>query len=182
LKILKFVLWTLGAIISIVLLGALFTSDKISITKNVIIHLPKDSVFHFVRLGKNQEKYSVWNSLDPEMKKYYKGTDGEIGFEYCWESNNENAGKGCQKIISVEEGKRVEVLLKFTEPFESENHAYVEVEDMGKHSTKVIWGFEGKMPYPLNFLGVFMDMENQIGKDLENNLQRLKKYLESGGR
>jgi hypothetical protein len=34
------------------------------------------------------------------------------------------------------------------------------------------------MPYPFNLMGLFMDMEETLGQDLEKGLKNLKRVLE----
>jgi len=112
------------------------------------------------------------------MKKEFKGTDGEVGFISAWDSDSANVGKGEQEIIKIREGERIDYELRFIEPFEANDHAYMITEAVDMEKTKVKWGFNGKMDYPLNLMLVFMDMENMLGKDLETGLQNLKAVLE----
>ncbi len=44
--------------------------------------------------------------------------------------------------------------------------------------TKVKWGFNGHMDYPMNLMIPLMDMEEMIGNDLEKGLTNLKGVLE----
>ena len=46
------------------------------------------------------------------------------------------------------------------------------------NQTKVKWGFNGKMNYPMNLMLVLMNMDAMIGKDLATGLQNLKAVLE----
>ena len=47
-----------------------------------------------------------------------------------------------------------------------------------ENQTKVKWGFTGKMPYPMNLMCAFMDMDKMIGGDLQKGLDNLKVVLE----
>ncbi|MEA5261053.1 hypothetical protein VB264_24895 [Arcicella aquatica] len=49
---------------------------------------------------------------------------------------------------------------------------------MGANQTEVTWTFEGSMPYPMNLMMLFYDMEGLIGKDLADGLKNLKVILE----
>jgi hypothetical protein len=42
----------------------------------------------------------------------------------------------------------------------------------------VLWGFKGKMPYPMNLMLLCMNMDKMLGKDLGTGLQNLKSTLE----
>jgi hypothetical protein len=43
----------------------------------------------------------------------------------------------------------------------------------------VKWGFEAKMPYPMNLMNALMDMDQSIGKDYEESLANLKAKMEA---
>jgi hypothetical protein len=51
-------------------------------------------------------------------------------------------------------------------------------ESMSDSSTKVKWGFNGSMAYPMNLMLLFMDMEEMLGNDLQQGLDNLKAVLE----
>ena len=95
------------------------------------------------------------------------------------ESTDKNVGKGEQEITGIVEGERIDYELRFVEPFESKEHAYMILESVSENQTKVIWGFKGKMPYPMNIMMLFMDFEEMIGNDFEIGLARLKEIMES---
>jgi hypothetical protein len=46
------------------------------------------------------------------------------------------------------------------------------------NTTRVSWGISGEMPYPGNLMTLFIDMEKQLGTDLEKGLKNLKRILE----
>ncbi|MEX2593845.1 MAG: hypothetical protein WD426_13810 [Anditalea sp.] len=46
------------------------------------------------------------------------------------------------------------------------------------NQTKVKWGFNGHMNYPMNLMFLFMDFEKMIDDDLETGLYNLKTALE----
>jgi hypothetical protein len=95
-----------------------------------------------------------------------------------WESDSANVGVGEQEIIKIEEGKRIDFELRFYEPFESIEPAYMELESLDGDRTLVKWGFNGHFDYPMNLMLLFMDMEEMVGNDLETGLKYLKEELE----
>jgi len=179
-KFLKKILFVLIAIVTLVLIMALFIDKNFSSTKTVIVERPTEEVFDYLKNLKNQDEFSVWAKMDPNMKKSYDGNDGEVGFVSKWESDNEDVGSGEQEIVRIEEGKRIDFKLRFKEPFEAENDAFILTESIGENKTKVTWGFKGEMSWPMNIMLLFMDMEEEIGPDLQNGLNNLKKVLEEG--
>ncbi len=51
-------------------------------------------------------------------------------------------------------------------------------EAVSPDATKVKWAFHGKMNYPFNLMGLFMNMEKMIGDDFQTGLNNLKAVLE----
>jgi hypothetical protein len=140
-KILKILLFTLMGIISIALISALFISKEYAVEREIVINKPKDEVFNYIKHLKNQDNYSFWANVDKNMKKEYKGTDATVGFISAWESKDENVGKGEQEIKAIKVGERIDYELRFIEPFEANDHAYMITETAGAEQTNVKWGF-----------------------------------------
>ena len=83
-----------------------------------------------------------------------------------------------EEIVKIEDGKRIDFKIRFEEPFELEDDAYIITESIGDNKTKVTWGIKGKKAYPTNLFLFFIDIEGMIGPDLDGGLKNLKKVLE----
>jgi hypothetical protein len=177
-KILKIVLFIIIGFVTIVLLVAAFTKKEYAIEREIVIAKPKEEVFHYLKYLKNQQDFNVWTQMDPTMKKEYKGTDGTVGAVYSWNSKDKNVGRGEQEIVGIKEGEKIDFELRFFEPFEAKDHAYFATEQVENNQTKVKWGFDGKMKYPMNILLLFMDMDKMLGDQLMQGLKNLKTNLE----
>jgi uncharacterized protein YndB with AHSA1/START domain len=178
-KILKTILIAVGILIAIPLIVSLFVKKDYEVEREITIDKPKEEVFDYVKLLKNQDNYSKWATMDPDMKKTYSGTDGTVGFVSAWDSDNKDVGKGEQEIKKITEGERIDFELRFFEPFESTEPAYMTTESISENQTKVKWGFNGHMDYPMNIMMLFMDFETMIGDDLDTGLKNLKSVLEA---
>jgi hypothetical protein len=165
-------------IIILPLLAALFTVKNYSVQREVRINKPKKKVFDYIRSLKNQDNFSKWAQIDPQMKKSYTGADGEVGFISAWESNDKNVGKGEQEIKKITEGERIDFEVRFIKPFKSVSPAFMTTERISDDQTLVKWGFSGHMKYPMNLMLLFMNMEKMIGNDLQTGLTNLKNALE----
>jgi hypothetical protein len=84
---------------------ALFVKTDFAVEREVIINKPKNDVFNYVKYLKNHDNFGKWATLDPQMKKEYKGVDGAVGFVSVWESENQEVGKGEQEIKKITEVK-----------------------------------------------------------------------------
>jgi len=177
-KIIKKIVFWILLFIALALLIGLFLPTEFSVKRSAMIAQPRDTVFQYVKLLKNQELYGIWWKADPKMKKSYSGTDGQPGFIAAWKSEDENVGAGQQKIVAIQEGTRIDLELKFIEPFESTNQAFMSTQEIDNQHTRVCWSISGEMPYPGNLMMLFIDMEDALGKDLEKGLKNLKKLLE----
>jgi len=169
------ILIVIGALVALLLIAALFIKKEYNIVREITINKPKTEVFGCVGHLKNQDNYSKWVRMDPNMKKDFRGTDGTVGFIYAWDGNKK-AGKGEQEIKKIAEGERVDVEVRFEKPFEGIATAPIITEAISANETKVKWAMNGKSKYPLNFMNLFMD--NMLGKDLETSLTTLKSILE----
>jgi hypothetical protein len=177
-KILKIILIGIVSIIALALIVALFVKKEYAVEREVVIHKPKDEVFNYIKYLKNQDNFSVWAKMDPNMKKEFKGTDGTIGFVSSWDSQEKNVGKGEQEIKGIKEGERIDYELRFIKPFEATDYAYLVTENAGDAETKVKWGFNGKFNYPMNLMQLCMNMDAMLGKDLQQGLDNLKAIQE----
>ena len=112
---------------------------------------------------------------DPNAKKEFTGTDGTIGFVYAWDGNNK-VGKGEQEIKKIDEGKRIDLEVRFERPFKNTANVYMSTDALSENETKLKWVMEGKNPYPFNLMNLFIP--GMLGKDLQTSLTTLKGVLE----
>lgn len=177
-NIIKKIVLALLTIVVLALIAALFLTKNYAVEREITIDQPKDSIFNYIKYVKNQDNFSVWNRKDPKMIKTFSGTDGTVGFVYSWNSQDKNVGVGEQEIKKIIEGERIDFEIRFKVPFESTDNAYIVTETISPDQTKVKWGFNGKMPYPMNLMLAFMNMDKMLGKDLQDGLNNLKVVLE----
>jgi hypothetical protein len=166
----------LGLIVALLLAGLIISKD-IKTTREIVINNPVNEVFNYIKYLKNQQNYSKWATLDPNIKNEFRGTDGAVGFVNSWEGNKK-VGVGEQEITGITEGKSLSTELRFIKPFKSLAKAVMTTEAVDANSTKVSWGFESKMNYPMNVMKLFMNMEKAIGNDFSTGLANLKTVLE----
>ncbi|MFV8442608.1 SRPBCC family protein [Flavobacterium sp. LB2P44] len=177
-NIIKKILATIIALVVLALIIALFLTKDFAVEREITINQPKDSVFNYVKYLKNQDNFSVWSTKDPAMKKTFTGTDGTVGAIVGWDSTDKNVGVGEQEIKKIVEGERIDFELRFKVPIESTDYAFMTTRTITPNQTKVKWGFYGNMPYPMNLMLPFMNMEEMLGKDLQDGLNNLKAVLE----
>ena len=165
----------IGVVMVLLLLAALFIRNEYTVEREIIIGRPKGLVFDYLRHLKNQDHYNKFVMADPHMKKAFRGTDGAPGFIYAWEGNDK-AGKGEQEIKRLEDGQRIDIEIRFEKPFKSVANVPLVTETVSLNKTRVKWAMQGRTPYPMNFMNLFID--RMLGKELESSLSMLKTILE----
>ncbi|MEI2273317.1 SRPBCC family protein [Sphingobacterium sp. ML3W] len=168
-KIVKKILIVLVILIAIPLIVALFVPKDFDAKSEITIDKPKQEVFNYVKMLRNQDYFGVWQLSDPQMKKSEQGTDGQVGFKYSWDG--EKVGKGSQTITRIVDGETIETSLDFG--FGEPSKGYFKLKEISSNQTAVTWGITGKSPYPWNLMSLFMNMD----KDFDQGLKNLKDVL-----
>ena len=171
-------LYILLAIVIIIAVLAIIAPKSYDVNRSITIDQPVSKVFNFLRYLKNQDKWSPWEKKDPNMKKDFVGTDGQVGAINKWEGNKE-VGTGEQEITRIAENEVIESRLRFFKPWKSESDAYLKVNEAEQGKTTVTWGFRGNNKFPVSIMMLFMNMDKAIGKDFDEGLANLKKLLET---
>ena len=162
-------------IIAIPLIMALFIKKDYHIEREITINTPKQIVFDYIKYLKNQDNYSTWVMMDPNMKKTFTGTDGTVGFIYAWDGNKK-AGKGAQEITHIIEGEKINIEVRFIKPMEGVAYTPFTLTPVADGHTRVKWDVMGTNKYPFNLMNLFCD--KMMGPDMEKSLVRLKDILE----
>ena len=162
-------------IIALLLIIALFLKKEHYVKREIVINAPRQKVFDFLKLLKNQDKFNKWAKADPDRKWEYKGTDGTVGFIISW-NGNKNAGEGEKEIINIIEGKRIETQIRFVRPMKTTAGVIMEIEALSDNQTKVNLINTGTLKYPMN---IFIPLaEKNFPKDMDASLLALKEILE----
>jgi len=174
-NILITILLILTGIIALVLIIALFMKKEHYVKREIIINAPRQKVFDYVKLLKNQDEFNKHAMAGPDRKREYKGTDGTVGYIYAW-SGNKNAGVGEKEIKNIIEGKRIETEIRFVKPMAATACIIMETESLSDDQTKVSWSNAGTLNYPINIM--IPMMERMLPKEMDSSLSTLKNILE----
>ena len=169
------ILLVIAGIIVLLLLIALFMKKEHYVKREIIINVPRQKAFDFLKLLENQEKFNKWAKTDPNRKWEFKGTDGTVGYIIAWKGNKD-AGEGEKEITNIVEGKRIETEIRFVRPMKVTASVIMETESVADNQTKVSLSNAGTLKYPLN---LFIPMaEKKFPKDMDESLLTLKNILE----
>lgn len=149
---------------------------EIEVEKSILIDKPKQAVYNYLKLTRNQENFSTWNMADPGKQTSSEGIDGTVGFIYSWDSKDKNVGAGSQEITGLVEGDCIEYALRFERPMKNIATSKFILEAVGDNQTKVTWDFRGPTSF---WMGLFKGIvQKMLGKSLAQSLATLKQVLE----
>jgi len=169
------ILLVVAGIIALLLIMALFMKKEHYVKREIIINAPRQKVFDYVKLLKNQDEFNKHAMAGPDRKREFKGTDGTVGYIYSW-SGDKNAGVGEKEIKNIIEGKRIETEIRFVKPMRVTAAVIFETESLPGDQTKVTLINTGVLKYPMN---IFVPMaEKKFPKDMDESLSTLKNILE----
>jgi hypothetical protein len=169
------ILLVVAGIIVLLLIVALFMKREHYVKCEITINAPRQKVFDYLKLLKNQDTFNKYATTDPNRKEEFKGTDGTVGYIYSW-SGNKNAGEGEKEIINIIEGKKIETEIRFVKPMTTSATIIMETESLSDNQTKVTWSNAGKLKYPLNIM--IPMFQKMFAKDMDISLSTLKNILE----
>ncbi|MCC9606654.1 SRPBCC family protein [Blastopirellula sp. JC732] len=167
----------LMVLITIPFFVALFMPREITVTRQIVIERPRAEVFDFIKLLKNQEKFSIWGTLPGERQVSIQGEDGTEGAIIAWKSDDSNIGAGEQEITGIKQGERIDFLIRYTKPYAAIDSTYMQTDDIYDNQTQVTSTYITTMNYPTNLFLVFA--EEMISDQVEISLERLKRILEN---
>ncbi len=170
-------LYIIVGIAVLVVILALIAPKSYSVSRSIEINKSAKELFEYLRFIKNHDNWSPWFERDPNMKKTFTGTDGELGFISAWKSDHKQVGSGEQEITGLVDSKVINSELRFLKPFKSTSDAYLKLDETN-NGTKVTWGFSGNNKFPMSIMMLFMNMDKAVGGDFEAGLAKLKDVLE----
>ncbi|MES2375728.1 MAG: SRPBCC family protein [Bacteroidota bacterium] len=163
-----------GIIALLLIIGLLLKRDHY-VKREIIIDAPRQKVFDYIKLLKNQDTFNKHAMADGDREKEFKGTDGTVGYVYSW-SGNKDAGEGEKEIMNLVEGKSVEMEIRFVKPMVATARIIMETESLTENQTKVTWSNAGTLKYPVNLF--IPMMQKHVAKDMDSSLLTLKSILE----
>jgi len=177
-KFFKFLGIVILLAVAFILISGLFIPREFHFERSVMIKAPKEVIWNNLSHFSSFEQWDPWKVKDPAMKRTIEGADGTVGAAYSWEGNSD-VGSGTMTYKGIYPYDSILVDLHFKKPFESRARAFYRM-SAEVQGYKVTWGFDTRMPYPVNAVSYFcFDMEGSLDKDFSSGLASLKKLCES---
>ncbi len=162
-------------LIAAVLIYAASRPGTIHVERSTSIKAPPEKIFPLINDFRAWDAWTPYNK-DPAMKKTYSENAWGKGAAYAWEGNHE-VGQGSIEITESSPSSWVEFHLRMVKPFAGESHVTFTLEPHGD-STTVTWSLDGTQAYIAKVMGLFINMDQMVGKDFEVGLARLKSVAE----
>ena len=150
--------------------------DKFRVQRSATMKAPPEKIFPLINDFHKWGSWSPWEKLDLVMKKTHSGAASGKGAIYEWEGNKK-VGQGRMEITDESPPSKVAIKLDFIKPFQANNKAEFALDRQGD-STNVTWTMDGSQPFMFKVMGVFMNLDNMIGKDFEAGLASIKGIAE----
>jgi hypothetical protein len=171
------------ALVAVAAVGALLAyaatrPDTFRVQRSLVVNAPAAKLFPMVN---DLRQFSAWNPYekkDPAIRINYRGAASGPGAGYDFEGNKE-VGKGSIDIVDAAAPAKVTMQLTMVEPFEGRNTVEFSLVPQGQ-ATNVTWAMHGPSLFMAKLVGVFMNMDQMIGRDFEAGLANLKTLAERG--
>ena len=172
--------WTIVVVVLLLLAAVLaFAATRpgaFTIQRSASINAPPERIFALIEDFHSWALWSPYEKLDPAMTKTFSGAAAGIGTIYAWSSAGK-AGAGRMQINEATAPSKVAIKLDFSKPFEAHNTAEFTLARRGA-ATDVTWAMRGVSPFMFKVMGLFINMDNMIGKDFAAGLAQLKQVAE----
>jgi len=167
---LKKILIGLGVVIAVLIVIIATRPNVVHIERSANMTAPPAAVFPMINDFHNWAQWSPWDKRDPTMKKDYEGGPGQ-GAKYHW-AGNDQVGEGRMTITESKPNEKIAIKLDFIKPMEGSNSTLFTLAPAGA-GTKVTWAGDFNMNFMGKAFGLFMNMDDMVGKDFESGLAQL---------
>jgi uncharacterized protein YndB with AHSA1/START domain len=176
---LKMIALVVVLLILVILAFAATRPDTFRVERSTTIHAPASRIYPMIADFHRWTAWSPWENIDPNLQRTYEGAPSGKGAGYGW-VGNKKVGSGHMEITDASEPSRLVIKLDFLKPFEAHHIAEFTLTPQGD-DTRVTWAMNGRSPYMMKVMGIFMSMDSMIGGDFEKGLANLKREAEAGG-
>lgn len=169
----KKILYVLLALFAILLIAVFAISEKYHFEKSIVINAPAEKIYPHISSTKSFNEWNPWLQMDPNLQMEYSGNPGQIGDKYCWKSEKQDVGNGCQEITALVPNHKQSTKMAF----EGMGDAFSDIVLTPQgNSTKVTWTLDSELERPKNLFKLFMN--SAMDKSYADGLVKLKEISE----
>ena len=164
------------AAIAVLLIYAATRPAVFHVERSTTIQAPAERIHPLINDMKQFTTWDPFSRKDPNLQSRYSGPNAGPGAVYEFEGNKD-VGKGRISVTATSAPSDVVMRLDMFEPFEGSNLVtFTLVPESG--ATRVTWAMDGPSPFIARLIGVFVNMDQMIGRDFEAGLANLKALAE----
>jgi hypothetical protein len=141
-----------------------------------LIQAPAEKIFPYLVDFKKGSEWNPYDRRDPNVKRNFKGTTGEVGSIMEFDGNND-AGAGYLEVLKVSPNQQVEIKLVMTRPIAASNLITYSLTPEGDQ-TRFSWAMSGDGGFVGKLMNVFIDCEKMVAGDFEVGIKTLKELIE----
>ncbi|HEV2109862.1 MAG TPA: SRPBCC family protein [Gammaproteobacteria bacterium] len=165
-----------AALIAGLLLYAHSRPDHAAVARSILIQAPPQKIFPFIEDLRLMGAWSPFEQLDPTVKRSFSGVARGTGAVYEWDGNGK-LGAGRMEIIDSSPAARVIVELDFFRPIKADGIAEFSLRPV-QGGTELRWEMDGRRPFLVKLIGLFLVLEEINGRAFEQGLASLKALVE----
>lgn len=167
----------IAVLIASILILAATKPTSFHIQRSIDIDAPPDQVFPLIN---DLHNWPRWGKEDLRVRRTYSGPENGQGAISEW-SGSGKEGKGRMLITESLPTRKVSVQVDWAKPFVARNINEFTFERVG-NSTRVTWTMNGPNLYAMRLMGIFVNMDRNMGKHFEAGLANLKEFVEHESR
>lgn len=168
-----------GAVVAVlviaVLLAAASKPKEMVIERRTVIRAPAETIYPMIADFRRWAEWSPYDKIDPGMTRTYGGPASGVGATYAWAGTK--AGSGRMEILQADAPDFLHIKLDFTKPMEAHNRTEFMLQP-ASDGMEVVWRMTGPAPLMSRLMGVFINLDQMIGKDFANGLAAMKANAE----
>src|SRR5688572_1628141 len=162
-KIAGIIVAVLVLAVAAILIYAATRPDTLVVQRSAAIKASPEKIFALINDFDQWGAWSPYEKKDPAMKRTRSGPPKGKGAVYAWDGNKD-VGKGRMVIADTTPPSKVAINLDFEKPFAGQNKVTFTLEPRGD-ATNVTWLMEGRCNFFAKVIGIFINMDDMVGKD-----------------
>jgi hypothetical protein len=166
----------LAVLVAVVVAVVALQPSDFRIVRSARMSAPAADVFAQVNDFHHWDAWSPWAKLDPAMKQTYDGAPAGTGAIYSWVGNSK-VGEGRMTVVESKPNDLIRIKLEFFKPFKATNSAEFTFHPEG-NETVATWSMSGRNNFMFKAFGLFMSMDNILGREFEKGLAQMKSVVE----
>ncbi len=173
-RVLKWVLGGLVALVALLALGGLMLPSTFKVTRSVLVAAPAQKIYPLVAEPRRWNDWAPWNRRDPAMTITYTGAPSGAGAVWEWKSKSQGDGR---MTFTAGDPARGVVFELFFPDFGTTSKGEIQFSPEGA-GTRVTWTMNGDMGRNPLYHWMALMMDGMVGKDFDEGLAALKVLAE----